>query len=679
MQAEQVLCKLPLQAMIENTTSVMYVKDKEGRYIFINQSFEELFQVTMEQVIGKTDYDVFPPTYADMFYINDSKVFQLGTLLELQEVFCHQDGPHIYTSIKSPIYDEKGMIHGLCSISTDITGSKQAEEILKKSYKILKKPVHPPMSLVLEHSMPIDAIYVDNLHSSNVEREQLQYIEEQLHEQAYCLNRTQDAIIVCNLDNEIVFWNRSAERIYGWTVLEAIGRDIRSILSDKPLSQWEEIQASLLRRGSWQGELEQISKTDKQVITQSHWSIIYDKKGQPKSKLIISTDITEKKALTTHILRAQRMESIGALAVGITHDLNNVLTPIVLGMQVLRRQVPGDRFQLILSALEESAKRGADMVKQVLSFVRGVKGERVMLQLKHLLIDIEKMLQETFPKSITIETNIQSDLWTVNADATQLFQVLMNLCVNARDAMPQGGKLIIEGENIVLDEKYTPQCSQFNQGQFVLITVRDNGLGIPADAISKIFDPFFTTKELDNGTGLGLFTSMAIIKSHGGFIDVHSEFGNGTQFKIYLPVSEKLKYKTVDEEIPEPFCGNGEVVLVVDDEVSIREVTQMALEANGYEVITASDGTEALTLYVKNREKIKLVLLDTMMPHLDGYTTAKILQQFDADIKIICTSGFTDDGKTNRAMPAKAFLPKPYTAKKLLHTIVTVLSANGQP
>ena len=323
-----------------------------------------------------------------------------------------------------------------------------------------------------------------------------------------------------------------------------------------------------------------------------------------------------------------------------------------------------------------SAKRGADIVRQVLSFARGVEGERVEIQPKHLLRDLEKIIKDTFPKDIRLEFSIPVDTWTVLGDPTQLHQILLNLCVNARDAMPNGGTLAIGVENCVFDEQYAAMNLQTKPGRYVCISATDTGTGIPPEILDKIFDPFFTTKELNKGTGLGLSTVMAIVKSHEGTINVYSEPGKGTTFKIYLAASELStdgrKQQSLSISLPR---GHGETVLVVDDEASILTITSQTLQAFGYRVLRAMDGAEALAVYAEHQREINVVLTDTMMPVLDGPATIHAMMRINPSVKIIAASGLNANGNVAKAAGAgvKHFLTKPYTAHSLLKTIRSVL------
>lgn len=501
--------------------------------------------------------------------------------------------------------------------------------------------------------------------------------EQQIREQAALLDVTTDAIFVQDLEYCFLFWNKGAERLYGWKAAEALGKSAAELLyeSKETLPQFEAIQTTLVKESQWQGELQQVTKDGKNIIVESRWTLVLDEVGNPKFILSVNTDITEKKQLEAQFLRTQRLESLGTLASGIAHDFNNILTPILAVAQLLSLKFPNldENTQQLLRMLEGSSQRGADLVKQILSFSRGVEGSYTVVQIRHLLLDVTQVAQRTFSKSIETQTYIASDLWTVCADATQLHQVLMNLCVNARDAMPNGGTLNISAENLWIDENYARMYVDAKEGSYVVITIADTGTGIPPEIIDRIFDPFFTTKELGKGTGLGLSTAMGIIKRHGGFVNVYSQVGKGSRFKVYLPSSQVTETPAAtDVELPH---GHGELILVVDDEATICEIAKTTLESYNYRVLTASDGNETLAIYVQYKGKISVVLIDLMMPGMDGATTILTLQRMNPQVRIIATSGLMSNWTTaqKKSLGCQDFLSKPFTARTLLNTLRDVI------
>jgi len=360
--------------------------------------------------------------------------------------------------------------------------------------------------------------------------------EEKLREQAALLEKAHDAIVVMTMENVITMWNPGAERLYLWKSSEAIGRSITDLIyAEQELPAFRKRREELLVNGEWSGEVSEVRKDGSQVLATSRWTLIHGVDNIPTAILEIHTDITEKKLLEGKFLRIQRLESLGILAGGIAHDLNNILAPIILSIQSLKRRWDDVASRNHLATLEASAHRGAELVKQVLTFARGVEGQRVPVRLEPLINEVLKSASQSFPPSIAFERAIAEDLWPAIGDASQLSQVMMNLSLNAKDAMPRGGKLSITAENVVVDDQFVKKNPEAKPGVYVVVQVTDTGKGIPLTELDKIFEPFYTTKSLGSGTGLGLSTALGIVKSHQGFILVDSRVGVGTTFKIYVP------------------------------------------------------------------------------------------------------------------------------------------------
>lgn len=503
----------------------------------------------------------------------------------------------------------------------------------------------------------------------------LRQSHETIRDQAELLEVTHDTIIVRDLEDRILYWNSSAENKYGWSKQEATGRKLSDLLFSHKQSQLQDAMKAIFRDGKWEGELRPLSKQERELIVDSRWTLVRDDRGSPKAILTVGTDVTEKKKTEEHLLRVQRMESIGALAAGIAHDLNNILAPVLLGVDVLRKNVVDDNSRRILSAIESSARRGSEVIKQLLLFGKGGEAERTLLQPAHVIHETEKILRETFPRNIRVEVKVPDQLWAILADMTQISQVLINLCVNARDAMPHGGTLTVSAENILLDEIYARMNVEAKTGPYVLVQIADSGNGIPKEILGEIFEPFFTTKPVGKGSGLGLATVLNLVRKHGGFLNVYSQVGSGTAFKIYLPALKTGKPSTPRDSRSELPHGNGELVLVVDDELSITEMAKEILELYGYCAITANDGTEAIALYASRMEEINLVLTDFMMPFMDGPSTIRALRRLNPRQKIIVMTGFAPDAYLEDLGDAVSqTITKPFTAELLLTTIRNVLS-----
>ncbi|MEP1079737.1 PAS domain S-box protein [Leptolyngbya sp. PL-A3] len=502
--------------------------------------------------------------------------------------------------------------------------------------------------------------------------------EQKIRDQANLLDVATDAILVHGLDYRVTYWNKGAEQLYGWAAEEVYHKSVKHLLYREPPTNESDIHRAVLSRGGWQGELHQWTRDEKEVIVESRWTLIYDESGHHKAILIVNTDITQKKQLERQFLRAQRMESIGTLAGGIAHDLNNLLAPILMAVPLLEMQLrdPSDpKSRQWLDIIDSSTRRGANLVKQVLSFARGIEGERALLEVKHLIWEIKQIAEETFPKSVMLSTTVPHDLWTVCGDATQLHQILMNLSLNARDAMVDGGMLQIRAQNIKLTEDSAQLHIDAQAGPYVKITVSDTGSGISADIIDRIFDPFFTTKEMGKGTGLGLSTVMTIVRGHSGFVTVNSQTGKGTEFQVYLPAIPDQE-TSIDSE-QELWVGHGELILLVDDENAIRQVTQASLEDYGYRVLTACDGIKAVTQFVQQKDAIDLVLVDFMMPSMDGTATIQALRTINPQIKVIAISGLSTSSQLAEEIQVQNCLTKPFSTQDLLTAVHQTL--NAQP
>lgn len=500
--------------------------------------------------------------------------------------------------------------------------------------------------------------------------------ESRIREQADLINKARDAIIVSDLSGRVTFWNQGAERVTGWPASEAMGKTFEEIFGEKGEAQLAAWNEALKSADEWRGELRLIGKQGHPFVLEGSSSLIRDDRQNATSRLSIVSDVTEQKKLQEQFFRAQRLESIGMLAAGIAHDLNNVLAPILMVAPMLRERAtdPGDIRMLV--TLEKSAERGAGLVRQILSFAQGTNGGRQLVQVKHLVHDIAAIIRETFPKNIELEQDIPRAPWPVNANPTQIHQVLLNLCVNARDAMPAGGTLRLRVEHEVLDDAKAAAIEGARSGSWVVLHIEDTGTGIPPDVLVHIWEPFFTTKEANKGTGLGLSTVRGIVENHGGFVSLETVPQRGTTFRVYLPaVDADGKKNPSRSATPVLQRGTGELILVADDEIHVRDVTAATLARFGYRVLLAGDGTEAVALFAPRSSEIALVITDLGMPNLDGAAFAGIVRHLNPAVKILAISGHHSGGQAEPENFADAFLQKPFRADALLGAVYELIEA----
>ncbi|HVU33448.1 MAG TPA: ATP-binding protein, partial [Opitutaceae bacterium] len=391
-------------------------------------------------------------------------------------------------------------------------------------------------------------------------------------------------------------------------------------------------------------------------------------------------DLSERKALEAELFRAQRFDTVGRLASGIAHDMNNLLAPIMMAAPMLRMALPPSDQEKMIATIEVSAKRGAELVRQLLIFGRGVDVQSGCVDVPSVIADLVRVIHETFPKSIAIQTNVAPDLWALRGDGTQVHQILLNLCINARDAMPRGGMLKIAAENLEIDAATARVRGASAAGEYVRLSVADTGSGIAPELSDKVFDPFFTTKEPGQGTGLGLSTVVGIVRSHGGWVTFDSRVGEGTRFDIFLPAQPGARIVPGEPESPLPPRGNDELILVVDDEEGIRRVLADALRRHGYRVLMAADGAEAASVFARQPAEIRLVIADIDMPYLDGITLTKVLRNMHPEVKVLLSSGLSSPQMLLRsdeleALKVGAVLGKPYTIASVLTTIQRTLNS----
>jgi len=607
-------------ALLDEARDAICVNDLDQRILFWNKSAERLYGWNANEALGRN---------ANQLLCQDRvALVALKTLIQKGEWHgeLHQStraGEHLVVASRwTLIRDEIGAPKSILVINTDITESKKAEQ--------------------------------------------------KIEEQAALLDKARDAILLCDLNQSIVYWNEGASRLYGWGPEEAVGRQVHEILFGKEPAEWAGIRRAVKEKGEWIGELRQQTRQGRELVVQCRQTLVLDASGLPTSVLYINSDITEQKKIETQFLRTQRMESIGALAGGIAHDLNNVLGPIMMAVEVIQNDPRNPGNKGLLELVGTSAKRGSELVKQILSFARGIDGERTILKIPQLVSEVVKLASDTFPRDITVRSRVGENLPQVEGDATQVHQILLNLFVNARDAMAKGGSISIDVGAVTLNQRPTQFHREPVSGRFVEIKVSDTGSGIPTDVLPKIFEPFFTTKEQGKGTGLGLSTVLGIVKAHGGFVEVTSESGKGTTFFIYLPATEIKPPAAAPSERPESLHGHNEEILIVDDEAAILEITRETLAAYNYRVLATSSGDEAVSLFAQHQTEIDLVITDILMPGMDGPALIHALRRMKPDVRLIAVSGVPSNAQK---ADVSTFLKKPYNTATLLKAVRNVLDS----
>jgi PAS domain S-box-containing protein len=615
----------------------IYFKDRQSRFIRINGAMARSFELRdAAEAVGKTDSEMFSEEHARQAYADEQRIMETGVpMIGVEEKETWPDGHVTWVSTtKMPLRDAQGSITGIVGISRDITERKLADA--------------------------------------------------QLREQNEILSNSHEGVMIVNLANEVSLWNRGAEEIFGWTAADALGRLPELVLGVEDLDTVAALRAAAERDGFWNGEIRMKDRKGRNLIVDTRITLVRDEAGLPRARLNFLADITEKKLLEEKFLHSQRLETIGMLAAGIAHDLNNVLAPIMFAEPLLRGSLSTPRDLKILDTLKQCGARGVGLVRQILGFAHSTAGELQPTQVKHIARDIISVVEETFPKSIELQQTVPSGLWSVKGNATQIHQVLLNLCVNARDAMPLGGTLRITAANRRLDAAEAGAIPGGRPGAWIVLEVADTGTGIPPEVLEHIWTPFFTTKGIGKGTGLGLSTVRGIVANHNGFVELQTEVGRGTTFRVFLPAVESELPQTGSASPSEIPDGQGELILLVDDDALIRNIGTAILEKHGYRVVSCVDGVEAIILYVARAEEISLVITDVDMPRLGGTELARTLSQIRPDIRLLAISGLAPDETDGSGVSAAknlthAFLPKPFNAVDLLGAVHRLLHLSEKP
>ncbi len=499
-----------------------------------------------------------------------------------------------------------------------------------------------------------------------------------IREQASLLDEAQEAIIVRGMDHRIQFWNRGAERLYGWPAAEVIGRYVEELLYEDP-TFFRQASDKLLEFGEWNGEIAQRRQDGKVVMVEGHWTLVRDEQGQPKSVLAINADITRRMALEEQLKQSQRLEAIGQLTGGVAHDFNNLLTVILGNSDLLAEQLKEQpRLFRLADMTRTAAQRGADLTQRLLAFGRRQALQPKAVNVNQLLANMDGMLRRTLGEDIEIEYIRGAGLWPAMVDPSQLDGAVLNLCINARDAMKEGGRLTLETGNTSIDQAYADLHADVAPGQYVMVAVSDTGSGIPPEILAKVFDPFFTTKEVGKGTGLGLSMVYGFVKQSRGHIKLYSEPGHGTTVRMYIPRADRAADELVEPSMALDDFRGTETILLVEDNELVRHNAEEQLLNLGYRVLVAGNGPEAIEVLRKEAD-IDLLFTDVVMPGgMTGRELALAAQELRPGLKVLYTSGYTENSIVHHGRLDKGvhLLNKPYRQIDLARKVRAVLKGD---
>jgi two-component system, cell cycle sensor histidine kinase and response regulator CckA len=615
-----------LQSVIEGMGDPVFVKDANSRYLLINQATAQLFGVTRAGVVGRGAEAVFPPDVARFVQESDARVLREAVPMTFEETLPTRHGARRFLVSKAPRRDAQGAIIGLVGVARDITDLKQADETIRRL--------------------------------------------------STAVGQSPAAVIITDPSGRIVYVNRKFTELTGYSSNEVVGENPRLLKSGTTsVEQYRQLWSTIQSGATWRGEYQNRRKNGELYWASATIAPVKDESGTITNFVAIQEDVTERRSLEAQLRQAQKMEAVGRLAGGVAHDFNNLLTVITSYSQLLLEDMAAaDPRRADLQEIQRAAIGAAGLTRQLLAFSRQQVLEPRVLNLNDVLSAAGKMLQRLIGEDVALQLTLAPDLGNVKADPGQLEQVIMNLAVNARDAMPDGGKMTIETANIDLEASYAAQHAVVTPGSYVLVTVTDTGSGMDEPTKARLFEPFFTTKELGKGTGLGLATVYGIVKQSNGYIWVYSELGHGTSFKVYLPrVSDAA---AANAEVRPLFTNGGtETILLAEDASGVRAVAQEILKRLGYTVLVATDGHAALQLARARTDTIHLLVTDVIMPEMSGRQLADRLKEQRPGLKVLFVSGYTDDAIVRHGMlePGIAFLQKPFTPQTLARKVREVL------
>jgi two-component system cell cycle sensor histidine kinase/response regulator CckA len=646
--AERKKAEEKYRSIFENAVEGLFQTTPDGRFVNANPAAARILGYhSPEELISQVS-DVGHQVYVKI----ESRERFIALMRDHKPVptfetrMFRKDGSTIWVSIHArAIYDEQGELMLVEGILEDISERKNAEAAL------------------LDSQDRFFRLYRESKRSEELYRS--------------LLDSTPDAVVVYDMDGRVKYVNESFSSTFGWTRDEVLGMRIDYIPDEERAGSMKSIRNVLEHEGPNRGfETKRYTKDGRVLDVSISGSRYLDHEGNPAGLLVVLSDITEQKQLHDQLRQASKMEAIGQLAGGVAHDFNNLLTAMMGYSNLLLQRVPKDAdYREQILQISKASERATSLTKQLLAF-----GRKQMLELKVInpndaIHEFVKILRRLIGENIDLVTRLDESLASVRADPSQVEQILMNMAVNARDAMTRGGCLTIETANVMLDHEYARTRPEVKPGPYVRIAISDNGCGMDGETVNRIFDPFFTTKEKGVGTGLGLSTVYGIVKQHQGHVAVYSEPGRGTTFKIYLPTSDEPKQTILESSVVRFERHGTETVLLVEDEEIVRNLASEVLEMLGYRVLSASGPEEAIETSRAYRARIDLLLTDVVLPKMDGKSLFTLLNLERPRMKVLYVSGYTESFIVQHGvlMPGVNFLQKPFTVNSLSAKVRDVL------
>jgi PAS domain S-box-containing protein len=618
--------QLFMQSILDELPAVAFAQDRDGRFLLVNAAWERFTGIARRDAVGKTVHDVFPKDVADRLRRADEAILAGQPPSEAELSFPSEQGPRTYITQLFPLRGEGGRIDGLVGLALDITERKRAEE-----------------------------------HQARLSR---------------VVEQATESIVVTDPGGTIVYVNPAFERVTGYSSSEAIGQNSRILKSGHQDAAFYRRMWDALAGGEiWKGLLVNRHKNGSLFQEEASIGPVRDAAGRLVSYVAVKRDVTNEMNLERQLMQAQKMEAVGRLAGGVAHDFNNLLGVITGYGELTRRTLSDDDPRSVkVDQILKAAERAAGLTRQLLAFSRKQVLQPTTVDLNRVVVEVEKLLRRLIGEDIQLEVVAGQELRRVRVDVGQIEQVLMNLAVNARDAMPDGGRLTIETANADLDSEFAQRHPPAQSGPYVMLAVTDNGVGMDAKTQAHLFEPFFTTKELGRGTGLGLSTVYGIVKQSEGYIWCDSEVGVGTTFRVYLPrVADEAAPTPV--RAPSPLKKGTETLLLIEDDPALRELLCESLGAGGYTVLVADGGARAMEIAQEYAGAIQLIVTDVIMPGLTGRQAAEQIKASRAEVEILFISGYTDDAIVRHGVlePGARFLSKPFTPDALLTKVREVL------